>query len=335
MLPVPRSWAELTPEWLTQALQRDFPGAVVAAARIRGAAHGTNARATLELTYATGSGPDRVFVKREGSWVNRLALTALRARDAEVRLAESGLELPLEHPRVLAAAADPRRLAGVVVMEDLTLRGAVPTAMSAPLSPEQVADGLAGLAALHDRYWERPVPFDPWRQGGLWWPVAYAGFRHAHRRLRSLGRGDLVVDTAGAITRGFLGWAHRAAQGPQTLLHGDPHLANTYRVDGTVGFLDWQLVRRGSYLHDVGYFLVSALTPADRRAHERDLVAGYASALGRVRADQAWEGYRATPAFGLGSWLQTLAGGGFQPDEVSLAAIERFASAYRDHPSSH
>jgi hypothetical protein len=35
--------------------------------------------------------------------------------------------------------------------------------------------------------------------------------------------------------------------------------------------------------------------------------------------------------FGLGTWLHTLSGGGFQPVEVCLATIERFASAYADH----
>jgi hypothetical protein len=331
MLRVPRTWAEITPGWVTEALQREFPGVVVSGVRRHDLAHGTNARAMLALSYAEGTGPERIFIKREGAWINRLALTALRARDAEIELAASGLDLPLEHPRVLAAASDRRRLAGIVVMEDLGTRGAVPSVMTEPLEADAVATGLAGLARLHDRFWERPVPFHAWRQGGPWRPVAYAGFVHAQRRLRGLRRPDLVVDTPGAITRGFLGWASEAARAPQTLLHGDPHLANTYRIGAEVGFLDWQLVRRGSYIHDVGYFLVSALSPTDRRAHERDLVAGYAAALGgRVTPAEAWDAYRATPVFGLGSWLQTLAGGGFQPDEVSLAAIERFASAYVD-----
>jgi predicted unusual protein kinase regulating ubiquinone biosynthesis (AarF/ABC1/UbiB family) len=35
------------------------------------------------------------------------------------------------------------------------------------------------------------------------------------------------------------------SRAPQTLLHGDPHIGNTYVLpDDTVGFLDWQMVRR-------------------------------------------------------------------------------------------
>jgi hypothetical protein len=334
VLSVPRSWSELTPAWVTEALAPVWPGVRVRAVEVVGRADGTNARATLRLTHAGAPAPERVFIKREGSWVNRLALTALRAREAEVELTTSGIALPLEHPRLLAAAADRSRLATVVVLEDVTLRGARPLSLLEPLGPDEVAAGLAQLAGLHAAYWGRPVPASirPWRQGPVWGPVASAGFARAHQVLRGLGRGELVVDAPRALSRGFLGWAGLAASGPQTLLHGDPHLANAYAVGDTVGFYDWQLVRRGSWVHDVGYFLVSALTPADRRAHERALLAGYLTALGPAApawAD-AWAGYRRTPVFGLGSWLQTLAGGGFQPREVCLAAIERYAAAYTD-----
>jgi aminoglycoside phosphotransferase (APT) family kinase protein len=124
---------------------------------------------------------------------------------------------------------------------------------------------------------------------------------------------------------------------PQTLLHGDPHPGNTYGLaDGTTGFYDWQLVRSGTWAHDVGYFVISALTVADRRAHERELLAGYLDALTRLGVprpdrDDAWRLYRRTPVFGLASWLHTLSGGGFQPTETCLATIERFAAAYADH----
>jgi len=322
---------------MTTALAPLYPGVRVATVTPLGRGEGTNARATIGLTYAAGAGPAQVFVKREGRWINRLALTALRARDAEVLLAGSGLDLPLESPRFLAAARDPRRLANVVVLEDVTLRGGVPQAMTSPLTPELAAAGLGQLARLHAAYWSQPIPvaIRPWRQGPVWGPVAAAGFADAHLRLARLGRRELIVDTPTALSRGFLGWADIAGSGPQTLLHGDPHLANTYLLpDGTVGFYDWQLVRRGSWVHDVGYFLVSVLSPADRRAHERDLLAGYlrelASTDRKASTDEAWQLYRRTPVFGLGSWLQTLAGGGFQPSDVCLAAIERFAAAYVD-----
>lgn len=337
----PRTWSEVTPAWMTRALGSRFPGACVSEAYVDGVAAGTNSRATVRLSYATGSGPARVFVKREGSLVNRLALTALGAREAEARLAQADPELPLEHPAFFASAVDRRRLATVVVMEDVTLRGARPHAATEALTVGQVASGLAGLARLHAAYWCRPVTgalafVRPWRLGPAWGPVAWGGFVHARHRLTTLGL-DLPRGASPAvIARDFRGWARVAASGPQTLLHGDPHPGNTYTLpDGTTGFYDWQLVRSGSWAHDVGYFLVSSLTVADRRAAERELLAGYLRQLATAGAPapaavDAWLLYRRTPVYGLGAWLQTLAGGGFQPTEVCLATIERFVAAYAD-----
>jgi len=180
----------------------------------------------------------------------------------------------------------------------------------------------------------------PWWLGVAWAPVARAGFVHARHRLRALGRPELMPADPATVERGFRGWAGLARRGPQTLLHGDPHPGNTYALpDGTTGFYDWQLVRSGSWAHDVGYFLVSGLAVADRRSHERALLGGYLAALTSAlarrgvaapTAGEAWAAYRRTPVFGLGSWLQTLAAGSFQPVEVCLATLERFAAAYRD-----
>jgi hypothetical protein len=328
VLTVPRTWSEVTPAWMGAALGRTVTGA-----RVVDVVEGTNSRAVVELEYGGSrrgsAGPSRVFVKREGRLLHRLALTALGAREAEADLVGHGPALPLEHPAFFAAATDRRRLAAVVVMEDVTLRGGRPNSALAPLSAEQVAAGLDELARLHAAFWDAPLPpfVRPWRLGPAWAPVARAGFVHALRTLRRAGH-PLGVG-AGEIERGFRAWARIAAAGPPTLLHGDPHPGNTYTVGNTVGFYDWQLVRSGSWVHDVGYFLISSLAVADRRAHERALLAGYLDALGRRPAD-AWRLYRATPVFGLGSWLQTWAAGTFQPRDVCLATIERFAAALHD-----
>lgn len=61
--------------------------------------------------------------------------------------------------------------------------------------------------------------------------------------------------------------------GPETLLHGDLHIGNTYVVpDGEGGFLDWQVLCSGNWTQ-------SALTETDRRRHEEDLVGEYLASL--------------------------------------------------------
>jgi hypothetical protein len=324
MLNVQCGWSAVTPAWMSTALGRS-----VEQVTLTGIADGTNARATVELGYGEGSGPQRVFVKREGRLVSRLALTALGAREAEANLVFHGVELPLEHAAFYAAAVHRRRLAAIVVMEDVTLRGAQPNCASRPLSVGQVADGLHELARLHSAYWDKQLPsfVRPWRLGPHWTPLAWAGFARALQKLRRLGQ-PLNL-TAGEVERGFRSWANTAAQGPQTLLHGDPHPGNTYAIDATIGFYDWQLIRSGTWAHDVGYFIASSLSVTDRREHERELLADYLDALGQTPAD-AWQLYRRTALFGLGSWLQTLAAGSFQPLDICLTTIERFAAAYQD-----
>lgn len=342
MLAVPGEIMQLTPSWMTAALAARCPGAVVRGVRVGPVARGTNARAVVHLDYARGVGPASVFVKAAGRPAHRLALVALGALTAEARLAESRLALPLEHPRPYAAGVDRWRLATIVVMDDVAELGGRPTPGGAALSVREVADGLAGLAGLHAAYWDRPLPaaldfLRPWRLGRRWALVSRASLRRGLHRIA--GCGGLAWASqleAGRLERQFRASASQAACGPQTVLHGDPHPGNTYGLPGgRTGFYDWQLVRTGNWSHDVGYFLVGSLEVSDRRGHERELLAGYLEALraaGVPAPDEAaaWVRYRATPAFGLGTWLHTLAFGSLQPREVCLEEIRRFATAYAD-----
>lgn len=125
------------------------------------------------------------------------------------------------------------------------------------------------------------------------------------------------------------------AQGGQTLLHGDPHIGNTYVLpNDRVGFLDWQVVRRGNPTIDLAYFLQGACTVEDRRAAERELVAVYRAALELPAdevpsADELWLRYRAATAHGLAMWLVTAASE-WQRLEVSLALAARYSAAFVD-----
>ena len=71
----------------------------------------------------------------------------------EARLFASGVSIPVDHPRVYKSIVDWLRLDFLLVMEDLTHRGADPRDATRPMTVEQVADGLRGLARLHSRYW--------------------------------------------------------------------------------------------------------------------------------------------------------------------------------------
>lgn len=328
---------------MTVALADRHPGAVVEAVRLGRPEGGTNARARATLTYARGEGPPAVFVKRAGRLVPRLALLALGALGTEARLAASGVVLPLDHPRPYGGGVRPARLDTVVVMDDIGVTGGVPRDAVSSLPVQAVASGLDGLARLHARFPVAAMPaalefLRPWQLGPGWAWVSVASLGRGMRRLAALGSGGLLPRGLGAGRLGpqFAASARLAAQGPQCLLHGDPHPGNTYALArGGTGFLDWQLARTGHWSHDVGYFLAGSLDVEDRRRHERALLAGYLDALGRSGGSpppwaEAWVRYRATPAFGLATWLHTLSFGGLQPVEACVATIARFAAAYAD-----
>lgn len=118
-------------------------------------------------------------------------------------------------------------------------------------------------------------------------------------------------------------------------MHYDAHVGNTYiGADGLGGLLDWTCARRGLWAHDVGYFMVSALSIRDRRRWEADLLRRYLAETERHGApsqafDQAWTEYVRQPLFGLMMWLFTTPA--MQPEEVCRVCISRFAAAILDY----
>lgn len=342
-LSTPGSLEDLTPDWMTNALGRRFPGAVVDRVQVTRIDEGTNLRAHIAIHYAAGCGPTRVFVKMDSTPFHRLLLFALGALSAEARLARPELTLPLEHPELYAGAMQPARLRAIVVMEDVTTRCGRPNEATTPLSVDSVRSGLQGLARLHAAFWDRRLPatlefLRPWRVGPAWAPFVRFNLARALHRLREEGLERLVPASiqAGTLAWQFRATARLAVTGPQTVLHGDPHPGNTYTLTGPVtGFYDWQLIRIGSWSHDFGYFLISSLDVADRRAHERDLLRSYLDDLdcaGVTAPDfeTAYGLYRAAPAFGLGSWLHAYVFGGLQHVSICLSTVERFAAAYQE-----
>lgn len=339
---VPKKWELLDAAWFTRALRRDHPDARVSAARLVNADDGTNRRARFALEYAAGSGPKQVFLKAHAPnhrWVH------LRNGNLflESRLYASGVPLPIEHPKVYLAVPDYPRLDFLLMMEDLTLRGADPRDARGPLSVAQVASGLRGLASLHRTYWN--IGANTHRKLG--WVRQWApsqGWQVGLRKRVPIGlsrSGDELPAEVRALSADRIVdlWAANVttlAQGQQTLLHGDAHIGNVYTLpDGNTGFLDWQVVRRGNWIQDVGYFMVGSLTVEDRRAYERELLKGYLDALALPAAqapawDEAWHRYRQSPAYGLAIWLSTLGTDGWQPHEISRALNERYGAALAD-----
>jgi len=155
---VPRGWGKVTPAFMTEALAARYPGVVVSAVQLASVDNGTTSRTSAEITYSAGRGPARVFVKAQGRLDHRLVLAAVRGLLPEAKMFLSNEPLPVEMPEVYGVGVDARRADTIVVIEDVTARGAAPNIATSPLSVDQVGDGLDGLARLHARFWDRPLP---------------------------------------------------------------------------------------------------------------------------------------------------------------------------------
>ncbi|CAI7978146.1 CHK domain-containing protein [Frankia sp. Hr75.2] len=340
-LPIPADWDDVTPGWMTAALASRHPGSEVGEVRLVLRDDGNNRRARFGVTYSAGTGPDTVFCKAEGLGEHRVLHRNNGNMFNEPDLFASGAPLPVDHPASYLVVIDRPAEDYVIVMEDVTGRGADPRDATRPMTPDQVAHGLRGLARLHSRYWGFSGETDPELAWVRTW-AATEGFAGALRTRVPTGveRGiDLLPDevrsrSADELVGLWWRYVESLAADPPTLLHGDAHIGNTYVLpDGDVGFLDWQVARRGGWSQDVGYFLVGSLTVADRREHEADLVAEYLGALEvpgerRPSPEAGWLSYRASAAYGLAVWLSTLGTDGWQRRDVSLALAERYGAAF-------
>jgi phosphotransferase family enzyme len=136
-----------------------------------------------------------------------------------------------------------------------------------PLAAAQEALLIGSLARLHARFWRRPPELE-WlaRPAQLCDFVAPSCVSNAHvfpPSLRdAIPRGWqsalswLPPDIAQLLTMSGAEWQRRWAHLPQTLVHGDPKVANfAITIDRRVSAFDWALAGVGPCSIDLGWYL--------------------------------------------------------------------------------
>jgi hypothetical protein len=353
---VPVSADELTPQWLTQALCQSVAGAQVTSVTQRGGSDGSSSRRRIGVEYneigQRAGLPSDLFTKSSPRLGNRLVLGLTGTAEGEgIFYSKARPMLTINSPQGYASAYDPRSRRSMLILEDVGhSRGARFGDALQRLTLAEAMDVVNQLAILHGTLWERPAL----AQGGL-------------RRLRSTPRFQRDFDAMLAWRRASLNGMRRASgvvpgsildqlpdlwqlfykslalhdSLPHTLVHQDPHPGNWFRdSDGRMGLYDWQGVARGFWALDYCYAVEAALDIEDRRAWEQELLEHYLQCLQAaggpsIPFTEAWMAYRLHPIHGLTFWAGTLGAPRLapkmQPDEFSLAIIERITQAMHDH----
>ncbi|MSQ31389.1 MAG: hypothetical protein EXR64_05105 [Dehalococcoidia bacterium] len=350
--PAPRAAGQITLDWLTWALRdaRAISGTTVIASVTveaigdRGGVNGETHR--VRVAYGRGDGPRSLIAKfaveRQGP---RRTAAYQRWYEREVSFyATLAADSPIRTPRCYAASIDSDG-DYVLLLEDLA---PLPQGdQVAGCSVAQARTAIEAAARLHARWWNAAPP------AGDALPETTVGLDRAARVQGALDRvwtrpRDLVAlpaavaDRIPRLAEGYVPLLHGMASAPVTVVHGDYRLDNLFfGADGADGgdivAIDWQFVCRCRGMYDIGYFIGLDLDPALRRAHERDLVAGYVAALQRHGVEgyaltEAWDDYRRALLLGFAVFL--IGAAGEQPNDrmtlVHEVGLGRLAAALDD-----
>lgn len=227
-----------------------------------------------------------------------------------------GKTAPLNIPACYLAQASDDGRAINLVLEDLSGR----TRAGHQVAGCSIADAHAVVtefAKLHTACWHDPrLDSADWLYGRAGkadqldasYPLASAEWRKRFSGQideRYFAAIDHYADKAGDLLR-------RHADGGPTLIHGEPRVDNVLFEDGddgtTAWLIDWQFADRGSPMFDTAYFLAGSLKPADRKACERDLIAGHQAAIAAVDPTYTLERAQADYANALPLTLFTTVG---------------------------
>lgn len=342
---LPTTPEEVDAEWLTRALGHSRPGFVVEHAEALRSLGGACTKLRLAVRTNDPDFPPTLIVK--GCFEPYARETMLDWQLKEARsYARIVPHLPgVEHIQCFFVQDDETE-GSALVMEDLDLRGVTCLKAQEPIaSIEIAADFLTSLAQVHARWWQASELQDEQMFGFAAKLDALALPRQQDILSDEVLFAATVSEPRGAAIpralkdrRRLLG-AIKAliAQGsqlPETITHGDMHLANLYlTADGRAGLLDWSCWRL-PWVHDVAYFLGGCLDVVDRRLWERPLLEHYLSQLwaNGVSApawDEAFFAYRCWLFWGMYVWMMNST---HYHSEANITAMTaRYAAAALDH----
>lgn len=271
-LPIPRNAEEITPDWLSAAL-----GQTVSACRTQRIGQDESftggSLIRLGLEWAGSGGPSTIIAKLSAKRpAFRKALAQANRREVGFYTScATGRDLPV--PRYYYADFEPASGQSIALLEDFSQARSVDFVKGCSLEDARLV--ITAMARIHAEYWGVGAVETGWLPE-FDFPQCWADYPAQLAQI--LPRQDLPVwfrrlgdDLAEQPQR----FVQLLGQGPQTCIHRDLQVDNVLFTPKGPIVLDWQFTGRGNGGSDLGYFLISSLTPAQRRAGETDLVRHY------------------------------------------------------------
>ena len=341
---LPQNYQQIDCEWLGAALAEKFPGTTVTRVDFGTIINGTATKVRLLLDYndtghAHGLPPTMWYKGGLEAHSGGAAMQSVYETEARF-YHDLAPQLSMTLPDAYAVVFDPDSGQSGILLEDMLARNARFGHATRPASPRLVASVLTQLARLHGAFWGDSAlrANQPLTAGA----TTLASFLQSYlfepanwERCRTLPRGKFLNDELADLKHMDTMMQTMLAQDRVlgvSLVHGDAHLGNICILPGEqASFLDWQAVMVGHWAHDVAYFLTAAMTVADRRAHEHELIGHYCRELnaagGSLTEAIAWEEYRRHALYAF-CWFPC--NPEWQPEEVAATNAERAITAILD-----
>ncbi|MEZ0366076.1 phosphotransferase [Mycobacterium sp. pUA109] len=301
---------DLTPEWFTGALcEGGTIGEEVSVTSAKTELVGTGQLGLVvraDLEYDAEGGPASLIVKLPSQDASSRHLgAAMGVYEAEVRFYQEIEPLvTVQVPRMHWGGLEPQTGRFTLVIDNLS-PGSVVGDMVVGCSLEHARLAVMELVKLQSSSWDHPELLgrkwiaDAARTEMLFAavPAALGPFLERFADRLEPEHIDLVKQLAPKASL----YTTKAWKRPFVVAHGDYRLDNVmFGVDPAappISIIDWQAARLAPPLVDVAIFLGACVSPAERRAHERDLLRRYHEGLRSAGVegfslDDCWEGYR-------------------------------------------
>ena len=297
--PLPITFEEITPEWLTAALRIRQPGVTVRGVEIVDMVRGTTTKIRLRLDLDEAgkkAGIPEIVILKGGFEEHSRAVGMDQMFEREARAYRDVFPaMPLPTPTCYFADYDDERKQGIILMEDLMQRGVTFCTVLRPQTHEEVARRLRVLAKFHAQSWDSPElqPGGKWGDLFEFFGIMQPFFEHY---LEPENWDRFVAAPRGAsssvkfldpdwVRRSWKKMTDYARSLPQCVIHGDIHLGNLYVYpDGTPGFFD-SLASTAPGMLEVAYHISGSLDAGDRKRWEGSLIQIYLEELERNGVD--------------------------------------------------